>query len=88
MRKQHEYDQPMLAAIKALNYFHGDRVTIGDLKWAYRHFGGGEYGVMKAIERIEALVPGVIEAHYIRRKEDYTWIEIEVIKYVNEQAIL
>jgi hypothetical protein len=30
----------------------------------------------------------VIEAHYVRRKEDYTWIEIEVIKRVNEQAIL
>lgn len=88
MRKEHEYDQPMLAAIKALNYFHGDRVTIGDLKWAFAHFGGGDYGVMKAIERVEALVPGVIQTHYLRRKQDYTWIEIEVIKRVNEQTIL
>lgn len=88
MRREHAYGQPLLAAIKTLNYFHGDRVTIGDLKWAYAHFGGGERGVMDAIEKVEALVPGVIEVHYVRRKQDHTWVEIEVMKRVNEKTFL
>jgi len=88
MIREFEYDQPMLAAIKTLNFFHGDEVTIGDLKWAFAHFGGGSHGCMRAIERVEGLVPGIIEPHYHRRAGDYSWVTIEVIKRVKDPASL
>lgn len=78
MRRQNDWDTPILAVIKALNECAGQRMSLIEFRDWFQFHGGGAGSLEGALDIVQRTNPGRFVYHYIRTPGSYTEVEIEI----------
>lgn len=78
MKRQNDWDTPILAVIKALNECAGQRMSMIEFRDWFHFHGGGSGSLQGALDIVERTMPGRFQYHYIRTPGSYTEVEIEI----------
>jgi hypothetical protein len=78
MKRQNDWDTPILAVIKALDECAGQRMSMIEFRDWFQFHGGGAGSLQGALDIVERTMPGRFVFHYIRTPGSYTELEIEV----------